>query len=54
MFTNNILQQKDAIIYSWDEWNQPLFYERLIKSYDIIKETYGKTKIEKDKAGVVD
>lgn len=52
--TNNILQQKDVFFYSWNEWEQPLYYERLKKSYDIIKETYGKTKIEKDKEGVED
>jgi hypothetical protein len=40
--SNNLLQQKDAFLYSWSEWEQPLYYERLKKSYYMIKETYGK------------
>jgi hypothetical protein len=44
--SNNVLQQKDVFLYSWNEWEQPLFYERLKKSYDMIKKTYGKTKQE--------
>ncbi|MDF2791650.1 MAG: hypothetical protein K0S80_4752, partial [Neobacillus sp.] len=42
----NVLQQKDVFLYSWNEWEQPLFYERLKKSYDMIKDAYGKTKLE--------
>lgn len=44
--SNNVLHQKDVFLYSWNEWKQPLFYERLKKSYDIIKEIYRKTKLE--------
>jgi hypothetical protein len=41
--------QKDVFLYTWDEWEQPIYYERLKKSYDMIKETFGKTKIRNRK-----
>ncbi|WHY01926.1 hypothetical protein [Neobacillus sp. DY30] len=44
---NNQLLQKDVFLYSWNKWEQPLFYERLKKSYGIIKETYEETRLEK-------
>jgi hypothetical protein len=38
---NNTINKKDVYLYSWDEWEQPTYYERLKKSYQIIKETFG-------------
>ncbi|WHY68229.1 hypothetical protein [Neobacillus sp. SuZ13] len=37
---NNLLQQADTYLYSWEKWEEPSFYERLKKSYGIMKETY--------------
>ncbi len=36
----NTLLEKDSILYSWEKWNQPDYYERLKKSYEIMAETY--------------
>ncbi|MGG1400759.1 hypothetical protein ABE288_23470 [Bacillus salipaludis] len=44
---NGQLQQANAKIYSWKEWDQPAYYERLKKSYDILKNTYLSTDIRK-------
>ncbi|MEH7744640.1 hypothetical protein V7659_06230 [Neobacillus drentensis] len=38
---NNRLHQFDAFLYSWKKWEEPAFYERLKKSYGIMKEMYG-------------
>jgi hypothetical protein len=37
------LLMKETFFYSWEEWEQPAYYERLKKSYEIIKNTYGTT-----------
>ncbi|WHY92999.1 hypothetical protein QNK12_05765 [Neobacillus cucumis] len=44
---NGRLQQENANIYSWKEWEHPAYYERLKKSYDILKNTYRSTEIRK-------
>lgn len=38
---NGQLQQKDSLVYNWNSWNQPPFYERLKTSYEIMKKTFG-------------
>ncbi|WP_160725853.1 hypothetical protein [Bacillus sp. USDA818B3_A] len=35
------VQQKDAILYNWNKWDQPAFYERLKSSYGIMQKTFG-------------
>jgi hypothetical protein len=42
--SNNQLHQTDTFLYSWKKWEEPAFYERLKKSYGIMKETFRKTK----------
>jgi len=37
---NNLLQQANTYLYSWEKWEEPSFYERLKNSYGIMKETY--------------
>lgn len=37
---NNQLHQTDSFLYSWKKWEEPAYYERLKKSYGIMKETY--------------
>lgn len=46
--TVNKLMEDDVYLYSWNEWDQPVYYERLKKSYEIIKKTYGSTEINSD------
>ncbi|MEH7306568.1 hypothetical protein [Neobacillus drentensis] len=45
--TNNQLHQSDTFLYSWKKWEEPAFYERLKKSYGIMKETYRMIDIKK-------
>ena len=33
--------------YTWDDWDAPIFHERLKKSYDILKERFGKLRLDK-------
>lgn len=37
---NGKIPQKDVVMYTWKEWNEPPYYERLKKSYQIMKQTY--------------
>ncbi|WML49751.1 hypothetical protein RCG23_07360 [Neobacillus sp. PS3-34] len=37
---NNQINQKDAYIYKWKEWDEPAFYERLKVSYQIMRNLY--------------
>ncbi|MED4227573.1 hypothetical protein [Neobacillus cucumis] len=43
---NGNLNQTGAITYTWNKWEQPEFYERLKKSYEIMQRTYGSTDIK--------
>ncbi|MBT2653710.1 hypothetical protein J7E81_00425 [Bacillus sp. ISL-18] len=38
---NGQLQQKGSLVYNWNSWDQPPFYERLKTSYEIMKKTFG-------------
>jgi hypothetical protein len=38
---NNTINKADVYFYTWDEWDTPIYYERLKKSYEIIKKTFG-------------
>ncbi|NHM31846.1 hypothetical protein [Neobacillus terrae] len=42
---NNLLLQEDTYLYSWDDWNEPSYYERLKKSYDVMAKTYKTSRI---------
>ncbi|MEH7159096.1 hypothetical protein, partial [Neobacillus drentensis] len=42
----NQLRQADTIFYKWKKWEEPAFYERLKKSYGIMKETYRMTELK--------
>jgi hypothetical protein len=42
--TDNNLTQDDVFIFTWNEWEQPVYYERLKKSYEIMKNTFGSLK----------
>ncbi|MDR7001757.1 hypothetical protein [Neobacillus niacini] len=44
---NGRLQQADANLYTWKEWEQPAYYERLKKSYNMMKNTYRSIDISK-------
>ena len=44
--SNNQLHQTDTFLYSWKKWEEPAFYERLKKSYGIMKETFRTTKLK--------
>ncbi len=37
---NNMLQEKDFYLYTWQKWDKPEYHERLKKSYDIIKKAF--------------
>lgn len=39
----SILDQKDAFLFQWKEWEQPSYQERLKDSYFIMKEAFGET-----------
>jgi hypothetical protein len=47
--TNNQLHQTDAFFYSWKKWEEPAFYERLKKSYGIMKEAFRTAEIKDGK-----
>ncbi|MEH7482992.1 hypothetical protein V7157_18405 [Neobacillus drentensis] len=47
--TNNQLHQTDSFFYSWKKWEEPAFYERLKKSYGIMKEAYRTTELKDGK-----
>ncbi|WP_042462849.1 hypothetical protein [Neobacillus dielmonensis] len=40
------LEDSDAFLYKLKKWDQPVYYERLKKSYDLIRETYRTTKLK--------
>ena len=42
---NGMLQQKDAYLYSWKSWDNPIFHERLKDSYQMMAEIYGTTEL---------
>ncbi|MFP7295642.1 hypothetical protein [Neobacillus niacini] len=44
---NYDIKQKDVYLYTWEEWEQPAYYERLKKSYTIIKQVYREVSVSK-------
>lgn len=40
--SNGKILKKNMYLYTWDEWNEPQYSERLKKSYYILKETFKK------------
>jgi L-fucose mutarotase/ribose pyranase (RbsD/FucU family) len=45
--TNNQLQHSEAFLYTWKKWEEPAFYERLKKSYGIMREAFRTTELKK-------
>lgn len=45
---NGKIQERDVYLYAWKNWETPSYYERLKKSYDIMKETYQATILKDD------
>lgn len=43
---DKLLQQSEASLYSWSNWDSPVFYERLKKSYYIMANTFKETDIK--------
>ncbi|TDL66389.1 hypothetical protein E2R56_22740 [Rhodococcus qingshengii] len=46
-YKGEIQQTLPGLLYTWDEWEQPTYYERLKKSYKIIQQTYGEARVSK-------
>ncbi|OIK11500.1 hypothetical protein BIV60_18145 [Bacillus sp. MUM 116] len=44
---NGRLLKGDTILYTWNDWEQPPYYERIKKSYDIMRDTFRSTEIPK-------
>lgn len=42
--TDKLLMEDDVFLYTWNEWDHPVYHERLKKSYEIIKKTFGSVK----------
>ncbi len=47
--SNGQISQQSSALYSWKEWEQPLYNERLKRSYSIMKNTYKNTDIKDEK-----
>ncbi|MDZ5473976.1 hypothetical protein SM124_19840 [Bacillus sp. 31A1R] len=45
----DVIQSSQTVLYTWDEWEQPTYHERLKASYHIMKDAYKTINVEESK-----